>query len=375
MLFNFVVAVAVAAGFATGGHHHAKKSAHGTEVLFQEKSASAVEESDAVQSCPHGFKMHGKQCIKFLTAEPVGHCPAGFKSFDGSSCVAHVEKVFQCPKDSVQVNGACVRSIAIDAVVECPHGFKLASNGHECFRHLPNPKRFFCPPQTVKRGDVCIRRVVQQPEHECPIGYTKTEDKRCKVVETFDCSSHGAAGQPSHKHHKHLLRQLGAKKHSVVSKEAPPVEKQHVVSQVCEKLRIVPARKVCPHGSVLNNKECSFDKEFPLVEKSMPKIEEVVKARFVCPEGHLASARLGRNTLQCVIKEDAPIRGFCPDHSEPHEGKCAIFSPTLFTCPESFAVKDGHECVKQVIAPATVEYNVRFKCQGKNCDSRHKSHS
>lgn len=366
MLFNFVIAFAVGFSFAYGGHHH-----HG-DAEFLHKSPAAIEDRETVKSCADGFKPHGKQCIKFVRTEPIAHCPSGFEPFVGrlNECVQYFQKEFECPKDTFQQNGLCIHTIAIEPMIECPDGFKLKDN-HQCIRHLASPNRFFCPPETFKRDGVCIRRVAVQPEFHCEKGFAFTDDRRCKQVETFDCtpvSHHEDAVESSHKHHHHL-RILGAKdkKHSTVtSKEGPTQEKQFVVQKTCKRVRVVSAHKVCPGDSTHHNKECFIDEEIPMQEQVSHKfIEDVVKARIICPEAHVRSAVHGH--VQCLFREEVKPRRFCPHSTESIDNKCARFAPVLLVCPHGHILEEN-ECLKKIIAAPI------FQCVGKDCDQGHHHH-
>lgn len=384
--FTLVLIAAIAVQ-AYAGHHHGgvHEDFVGKEILTSSRP-EAIDESERSKTCPHGFKKVGKQCAQTVTTKPTVHCPTGtVRSVDDEDvCAKFFDKVHQCPSEFVREKGICVRTRQTDALVQCPQHFTLTSDGHECSRAVALPKVLFCPPGTVQRGEGCVRKVPVAPEIVCPPGFT-LEDKQCRIVETFDCTPNRVhIGKEEHvesSHHHHgghhlrLLGEHGGKKHHstpvsfVGGKEVAPTDEQFVVQKTCKRVRTEGARKVCPKGARLHGKECIAEEEVGFQEKNGGMREEVVRAKYVCPEGHYPSASVGR--FHCLIKEEVAVHGFCPDGSENVGDKCAKFRPLIFRCPSSYALDDGM-CVKTVIAPPIVEFSVTFKCTGKDCD--HKSH-
>lgn len=251
--------------------------------------------------------------------------------------------------------------------MQCPEGFTITSDGRQCSRAVALPNMFFCPPGAVQRGDVCIVKVPVAAELVCPPGFIRTGDKQCIFEETFDCTPQTHEHADSHKHHK-KLRLLGEKKkHTVVvSKEIAPIEKESVIQKTCKRVRTEGARLICPRGAHLRGKECFVEEEIPFHEKKGGFREEVVKAMFVCPEGHAPSS-IGR--FQCLVVEEAPVHGFCPHNTEDVGNRCAKFAHLLLRCPSGHKLEDGI-CVKTILASPIVEFNVTFKCVGKDCDDQ-----
>lgn len=371
MFVLFAFAIIVSAQFVNAGHKSGGD--YGFDDGFYEQSRpEIIGESDRVKSCPRGFTNNGKQCIKVLKTEPAVRCPQGFiRSVDKEDiCAKYFDKIYECPAEYMREKGMCQRTKQAEPLIQCPPGFGIMGDSRSCFRTVPLPKKVFCPPGTAQRHDVCLRTIGIPPRFVCPTGFLPAENGLCQIVEEYDCSpvtySTGKESYDFYKHHK-KLRLLGEKKkHSYTnSKEVPPTETEFVSSKTCTRIRTEGAVKLCPEHSLHKGNECLIEEEVPLIEKPGGFTEEVIPALFVCPDGHQQASSTGY--FKCLMIEEAPLVGFCPLGTEEAHNGCARFRPLVLFCPPEY-VMEGGVCLRTIVAPPLVEFEVTFQCVGKDCD-------
>ncbi|KAK6589615.1 oocyst wall 8 [Cryptosporidium xiaoi] len=216
-----------------GDHHHHH---HNTVAIVNVPS----------MICPSGYTLNtSKQCVGKEEIAPERTCPNGGILTDEFNCMKTTSPIMKCPFQYILVGeNMCQRNVEVEPIAICPDGYTI-TDGQMCTGSKTVPPIKKCLEGILNELQTeCILQKSVTPIGECPSSeYTLISNERCAREILYDCTPatmayttghHGHHGHGGHGHHNNY------------------VIPQKVVSRTCSKTESIPAKLICPEGSVKN---------------------------------------------------------------------------------------------------------------------------
>lgn len=341
---------------------------------------SVVSKGEPSYTCPMGFDLQGKKCLRYREDALIPVCEQGLlQGGKDAICLMTDAPRRVCPEGFVEDGQGCIAWDTVNPLTRCPPHFELVTGKKKevfCEKPVKVPGAFVCPQGTVEDGKGCVSYQYISPNWECPMG-TVMEGHLCASYEEYDCSQPVFPGKKDH----HKLRRLGKHKedHIVELGKGQSMETIIEVARRCKRTNYAQAIATCAPGTYSEGKQCKVVERFDYQETNPILTYETADVDSYCPEMFQwcpdskgkHSGFGGKKHSQCCQMHSAQWFHQCDVGYVLDGNQCVAYSHPVYVCKSGHKKSKKGNCQAVEYREPIVSWKAEYFCEGKDCGMKH----